>query len=286
MENSVRFLNSVVKAIRKQDSLHGKTLAKSLFKGDEFNELREVVCGYFIKNKILPQTVALDYLHMVQDMRREGIYFEMNNEYRCKSEWEAYLNVYSKPEVMAYYINALLISQLLWSHHFKMFQFYKKNIDFLQITSRILDIGSGHGLYSYYAKQISDYGRVDILDISTISLDIAQSIVGTHNAFYLNFDLNKLNENLRYEFIILGEILEHLDNPLDMLTKATSFLTYNGVIWLTVPTNAPAIDHVYLFRSKGEVIKLIDDAGLQIISHFDCQVDYVTRIIGAFCMKK
>jgi 2-polyprenyl-3-methyl-5-hydroxy-6-metoxy-1,4-benzoquinol methylase len=150
-----------------------------------------------------------------------------------------------------------------------------------------LDIGAGHGLFSDAVKRnIPQYKRIDIVDVSKDSLKIAQTILGTDRINYIQSDINDfVLSSEPYGMIILGEILEHLDNPLETLRYVTTLLSRDGVLWLTVPTNAPAIDHVYLFRSKDEVIKLIEDAGLCIVGHFDCQANHLTHLIGAFCIK-
>jgi hypothetical protein len=37
-------------------------------------------------------------------------------------------------------------------------------------------------------------------------------------------------------------------------------------LWITTPTNAPALDHVYLFNTKEEVVTLINDSGLETVA--------------------
>ena len=75
----------------------------------------------------------------------------------------------------------------------------------------------------------------------------------------------------------MGEVLEHLDEPLLILNKLSSLLSENGYLWLTTPTNAPALDHVYLFRSRQEIIDLLEEADLQIVKDFGCFAEDVTE---------
>ena len=93
--------------------------------------------------------------------------------------------------------------------------------------------------------------------------------------------------------IVLGEVIEHLDDPKQILIKLSKLLNKNGVLWVTTPTNAPALDHVYLFKTKEEVFNLIKDSNLKInnwCAYFAEDVTEeialklkVTNLIGLFC---
>ena len=194
------------------------------------------------------------------------------------------------PEVMRYYMNALLISQLLWKHHFNMLRYFKRTLTaFIGSHGiyRVLDIGAGHGLFSWVVKtEKPDYSRIDIVDISDTSLEMTRRMVGEDNIHYLNFDISEINPELKYELIILGEVLEHLDDPIAMLKNVSSLLSERGMLFFTVPTNAPTIDHVYLFRSKEHVLRMINDAGLLWLTMHNERADEQTELIGAFCIKK
>ncbi len=98
-------------------------------------------------------------------------------------------------------------------------------------------------------------------------------------------EIKEYSKKQSYDLIIMGEILEHVSNPVDMLYLASTLLD-DGVIWLTVPTNAPAIDHISLFKTEQEVFDMIDKAGMQVIEHFITNADLQTKLVGAFCVKK
>jgi len=109
------------------------------------------------------------------------------------------------------------------------------------------------------------------------------------------FKYENKNDN-KYDLICLGEVLEHLDNPKSILLRLSSLLKPNGILWITTPTNSPAIDHVYLFNTKEEVFKLIRDANLDIVSKCnffaeDMQEEEAllrkaTNLVGVFCKKE
>ena len=69
----------------------------------------------------------------------------------------------------------------------------------------------------------------------------------------------------KFDFISMGEVLEHVEQPLELLLKLKSILNSNGHIFLTTPTNAPAMDHIYLFKNDAEIREMIESAGFRII---------------------
>ena len=67
-------------------------------------------------------------------------------------------------------------------------------------------------------------------------------------------------------------------------TTIKTLLSDKGILWLTVPTNAPAIDHVYLFKNKEEIYDMIESSGLAIIDKFLFSVENTdTQLIGVYC---
>jgi len=292
MENSVTYIKRLLHAIGKRDKLHAKTLRRSMesMRGREYWRLAEIIQTYFINNGVKVKQLSEDYLHMVNDMRIEMKYFEQTGEYSCKNEKEAYGKVYSNPGVMGYYMNALLISQILWTHHFEILKRFTEQV--VKYGGKgngesILDIGSGHGLFSKIMKDnMPNIRFIDVVDISERSISMVKSFLGTDKVNYFTCDIMDFDRVGGYDIIILGEILEHLDNPLRVLKHAVSLLDRNGVIWITIPINAPAIDHVYLFDSPEMIDDLVESAGLNyLIENYEF-VDGQTSIMSAFCIKK
>jgi len=222
---------------------------------------------------------------VLENIRSGANKFIKTKQYSCKSQHEAYLKVYSNPEVMGYYMNALLISQILWTHHFKMLMFFGSQLDmpYLKSTQRVLDIGPGHGFFSHMVSSTLPFiDHVDIVDISVKSLEMTQAIIGENNGKIKYFlkDVFDFDSSEQYDLIILGEVLEHLDQPLLILKKLKELLNPDGYLWITTPTNAPAIDHVFLFRSREEIKKLIEEAGLEVSIEFGCYAEEVTPEIA------
>lgn len=298
------FLNEILESIKMKDAFHFKKVCNNVIFlkdafPDDFVNLQELVYNYFNAIKISPEALALDYLKMINDMRREGKYFYKNDTYRCKSQSEAYESVYSKKEVMSYYMNALLISQILWKHHFNTFMFFKnelKTIVTKKENLRILDVGPGHGFFSFLVKkEFPQYGAIDIVDISETSLSMTQKILGfdDNKISYYHKDVFDYPDSEKYDFIVLGEVIEHLDDPKSILKKLSHLLADDGILWVTTPTNSPALDHVYLFKTKDDVLELLKESGLKICNVFSSFAEDVdeetalkikaTNLVGVFC---
>lgn len=303
-ENTIKFLNELVDEIAKKDKLHSKKINSNIsFITENYPEQLEELIGlvrtYFNYLNLDAERIAGDYLKMIKDMRTEGLYFYKHGKYRCANQTIANEYVYSKPDVTTYYMNALLVSQVMWKHHFNIFMYFQSHLNTLfknQSDFSILDIGPGHGFFSYLTKkEFPNYKKIDIVDISETSLQMTKNIIGfdEDKISYYKKDIFEYDDSNKYDFIVLGEVIEHLDNPKQILIKLSNLLKPNGVLWLTTPTNSPALDHVYLFTTKEEVFSLIEDSGLKIIdscNYFAEDMDEetalknkITNLVGLFC---
>jgi 2-polyprenyl-3-methyl-5-hydroxy-6-metoxy-1,4-benzoquinol methylase len=69
----------------------------------------------------------------------------------------------------------------------------------------------------------------------------------------------------RFDFITMGEVLEHVNDALGFLKRARGLLRPDGAIFMTTCANCPAIDHVYHFHTVKEIRDLIAEADLRIV---------------------
>ena len=82
-------------------------------------------------------------------------------------------------------------------------------------------------------------------------------------------DATTLDENEKYDLVVIQEVLEHIEDPLAMMKKIRNILTDNGRAYLLMPICAPAIYHIYLFKNRKQVHDLVEQAGLEIIAEED-----------------
>lgn len=276
-------LDYILNRINSKSPLHSKKLKKNFAKFDDLYYARanEFLDKYIIwlkeENKTLDYAIDC-YLQMISDMNYETVQFLRSGEYTSKSFEEVNKRVYDNPDVMEYYMNGLLLSQFLWSHHYEVLTYFDKIIK--QSSSAItnyLEVGGGHGLYiSEAINEIGNQTKYDLLDISESSINVAKKMIQNDDVTYIHSDIFDYNPETKYDFINMGEVLEHVEDPIKLLKKLYSLLTENGRLFITTPTNAPAIDHIYLFKNAEEIRNIISLAGFNIVDEFCVYSEDVT----------
>ena len=64
----------------------------------------------------------------------------------------------------------------------------------------------------------------------------------------------------------MGEVLEHVDEPLKLLNKFEYLLSDAGQGFISTCVDCPTIDHVYHFKSIDQIRDMISDSKLSIYS--------------------
>lgn len=276
-------LDHIIEYISERNFIHTRKLKKSLLTiGPDYDERAE---AFFTKyeNLLVREGKSLDYaidsyLRFLADITAETIRFRETGNYTATSFDEVNRLVYENPDVMVYHMHALLLSQFLWKHHYEMFCFFSEEIAKQEpAVSRYLEIGGGHGLQLAEAIRIlKPDTQFKLVDISPTSLDIARRMVESDRLEFILSDIFRYEPGFKFDFITMGEVLEHVEDPLSLLCRVSDLLTEDGTLFITTPTNAPTIDHIYLFRNAGEIRELIHKAGLTIASEFSRYAENVT----------
>lgn len=96
----------------------------------------------------------------------------------------------------------------------------------------VLDVGCGTGLFSYLAAKKG--ANVIGIDYSKEAILIAQTKYSHKNLLYKNIDIKNIH-NEKFDVIVSLGVLEHMDNPLQMLKLFKKHLTPKGKIIITSP---------------------------------------------------
>jgi 2-polyprenyl-3-methyl-5-hydroxy-6-metoxy-1,4-benzoquinol methylase len=96
-------------------------------------------------------------------------------------------------------------------------------------------------------------------------LNICENLSGGENVNFILKDIFEYPDTDKYDFITVGEVIEHLEDPLRLLNKIHTILNDNGTVYLTTPVNAPMIDHIYLFNNVDEIKTLLTKANFKIV---------------------
>lgn len=223
------------------------------------------------KNSISLETVVDSYLELVNQMMHSRLEFLRTGQYPMKSQQVAYNDIYMNNDTMQQYMLGLALSYFLWRHQFQLFIFYRKNVQKAVNGTRFLEVGCGHGLLLVeLLSRMSEQAVVDVVDISGQSLVMTQNLLhasfpGDNRSRFFHSDILNFKAELTYDFITIGEVLEHVENPRLLLSKLAGLLAADGRIFVTTCANCPAIDHVYHFQDVQQIVNTIDDAGLEVV---------------------
>jgi 2-polyprenyl-3-methyl-5-hydroxy-6-metoxy-1,4-benzoquinol methylase len=210
------------------------------------------------------------YRWMCSMVQEETLHFRRHGSYRLSSFAEADATVYQSPDLMGRYMDGLLLSQVLWPNHLKIFDFYRHR--FLAEVApgkRHLEVGPGHGLLLHEAARMLS-GALEAWDISSSSLQRTEhclTALGSGGRVRLACrDIMQLSgsEAAPFDSIVMSEVLEHMEDPKTALARVSAFLAPAGKIFVNAPVNSPAIDHIFLFRAPEELIAVVEAVGLKI----------------------
>ena len=285
--NKFSKINIVLDEIYKKSSLQKKKIETFLNNQDdiflkEFENFLSEYIQYLNKNDLTIEYGIDAYLQMIKSMFKSQVKFMRTGQYPTESAVDAFNEVYSNEREMLSYMIGLALSQYLWKSHYEMFSHLKTSLaENKNNINKYLEIGPGHGLFLKNAIDIlNKHTEMTAVDISQTSLNVSKSII-THfypwkKVSFINKDMLDLNMNSEFDFIVMGEVIEHVENPKSLLIKISKLLSKNGRAFLSTCVNCPMIDHVYHFHSVDEIRNMFKNCGLIIESEKVLPVEDMT----------
>ncbi len=263
---------------------HERYLANSLAPREEgFLSFSEELAG--MVGRLAPDggisVLAKDYQFLCEEIYLpEEFHFRRHGSYRLDSFEEALRTVYNNAPFMASYMNGLLVSDVLWINHCRGLQhFADVYLNSLPANAQLLEIGPGHGLLLHLASQNPRVGGLIAYDVSQKSVDMAGRALKALGATKpVRFELKDILDEAimetrnaaQFDAIVFSEVLEHLDKPEQAVRALLHLCKPGGRIWINVPANSPAPDHLYLVREPKEAEDLVRKAGFEVVdtAHF------------------
>lgn len=207
---------------------------------------------------------------IVKDTLREQIYFQRHGKYRYSTFDEVANSVYFDDEYMRKYMHGLALTGYLWPNHRALHRYFIAKLPADQ-RGDYLEIGPGHGMYMVSAMRKCAYEQFDGIDISPTSVEMTSSLLGSGRFGdfdnYSIFEQDFLEGTIApgsYSAVVMGEVLEHVEQPGVFLETIANIATDDAFIFITTPINAPAIDHIYLFESWDAIETLVKNSGLTV----------------------
>jgi 2-polyprenyl-3-methyl-5-hydroxy-6-metoxy-1,4-benzoquinol methylase len=148
----------------------------------------------------------------------------------------------------------------IFSYDMKIWMdWYVKRLKSILIGNNCLELGIGHG---YTTNEFSKYfENYTVIEGSQLMIEryvrlFPLSKVNIQLGYFEDFDPKE-----KYDIILMGYVLEHVENPKQILIKYKQYLSKNGSIFLVVP-NGSALNR--RFGLKAGLLKSLDE-----VSDFD-----------------
>lgn len=127
----------------------------------------------------------------------------------------------------------------------------KRIIELTNSNESLLELGLGHGFTAlnfskFFKKHLILDGSNEIINNFKKKYPNFKSRI--HETYFENFETDE-----KFDLIVMGFILEHVDNPVEIMKYYKQFLTPNGRMFLSVP-NAEVMN-----RKLGELSGLLED---------------------------
>lgn len=214
-----------------------------------------------------------DYKWLCERFREEQFYFFRHKKYRLSTVEEAIEQVYSNHEYMSQYMSGDLLAQIYWRNHaLSMDIFRERFIEPASPGARYLEVGPGHGLYMAFAASQQNFISLTGWDLSATSLqDTKQALDkmvsrSVEDILLSQQDIvNATNLSPQFDYIMCSEVLEHTENPRKALENMHACMNPGGKLFLNVPVNSPAPDHIYLWSDPDDVSELVSQTGFSLL---------------------
>ena len=277
-------VNQFIENVAAKDHFQCKALRKIVSLDEEKNNFE---C--FLQFCIQKEGKTIDeltdaYLFLINMFREETYYFVRNGKYRFNKYDEVANSVYGNPEYMEKYMIGVHISDYIMFPHLKMMRFFDENLTNLSKNGGgYLEIGPGSGQFFIKALRNGCFSEYNACDLSPTSVKLCNDylkFLGMTNNYkiecknFFNYDKDK-----KYNCIVMGEVLEHVEDPALMLKQLYELLNVGGKAFITTVINGPCIDHIYLFHNKEEVLELMHKVGFTV-------VNYILAIEGDVSLEK
>ena len=162
---------------------------------------------------------------------------------------------------------------------------YSKYTDYIQskgiCEGSVLDIGSGTGAFLEFLKNNYSYNLYGT-EFADEVIDDLVNIVGSKEKIFHKQKLEEINfDGISFDVITMWGVLEHVYNPIQVLTKISSIISPKGIMIALVPNlnsralkilgiSTPTLDprgHIHYFTDES-INKAASIAGMKVIDKF------------------
>jgi 2-polyprenyl-3-methyl-5-hydroxy-6-metoxy-1,4-benzoquinol methylase len=104
-------------------------------------------------------------------------------------------------------------------------------------SGKVLEVGSHYGIFT--EKILDHYPDLTCVEVSTEAFQKLKTKIGNRAVLH-NAAIESIEGLERYDIIIMTHVLEHVDNPIQILQTLSKYLTPSGIIFVVVPSATAA----------------------------------------------
>jgi hypothetical protein len=231
------------------DYMHSQMKQDPRFNMVVLDKLLNYIDRYINYYQLSPDTLYDIYTGFMSSYINDVYNFQKTGKYPILGD----APVQTLPRI--HYDVVLMFSTLFTGHRFRIMDILSSKSP---VQNEALIVGSGSGLeiaminerinrIIAYDLFISDFCKENLSDVEL------------HETYFTGC------ADQKYESIYLIELLEHLEDPFDLLQVSANSLRQKGNILLTTATNIPQFDHLYNFDDDGYFERKVGSMGLKII---------------------
>lgn len=218
------------------------------------------------------ETAKEAFLQLTYDTLKAQFRYLRTGEYSWPAQQRE--NLHQDPELMqGPYLTGLFMASMFWQNHFeRMLYFEDVVVPLLPVAPKVLDIGSGSGLFAALTTYHRPEAALTCSDVSPQSKPMVERLHmgGPGARTSPRFILGCFPESLRqssdtYDAIVFSDIVEHLQAPRTGLAEVSRLLAPTGLVFFATATNAAFYDHTIVFQSAQEVADLVQQCGFAVL---------------------
>jgi len=198
--------------------------------------------------------------------------YEAAGHYASSSFDECYEELYGQLDEMRRYLWGVYLTNFLWVHHLDIFQcFDERFIPRLSPQAEIVEVAFGHGGWGTWLMHRMPEATLRGFDISPAAVEVATQLTQaagfadrTEYSIRNALDLGELEPEVA-DAVVCCFLLEHLENPAQLVQGVHHLLRPRGFAFLTGGLTAAQEDHIFEFVRESELVALAEDAGLRVL---------------------